>query len=37
MGSFFVRYFGNEAVHLVFLRFGVEHCSRRGGQLQGTG
>ena len=38
MGSFFVRHFGNEAVHhIVFVRFGVKHCERRGGRLQGTG
>ena len=37
MGPFFVRYFGNEAVyHIVFVRFGVEHCSCRGGR-RGTG
>ena len=38
MRSFIVRYFVNEAVHhIVFVRFGVEHCSRRGGRLRGTG
>ena len=38
MGSFLVRHFGNEAVHhIVFVRFGVKHCERRGGRLQGTG